>query len=148
MNGSNYLIIGGCLSFIAATLHLAIIIGGPEWFRFFGAGEQMAGLAESGSNYPTVVTLMIALILGIWGLYALSGAGVIFQLPLLRLALIVITAVYLVRGIAGLVLPFVTTHPAITQNSITFWVISSVICCCFGLFYLLGTINNWKQLSN
>ncbi len=147
MSGSFQLIIAAIFSFVAALLHIAIIFGGAQWYRFFGAGENMAKLAESGSSYPTLVTLAIAIILSIWGLYALSGAGVIFKLPLLKTGLVLITFIYLARGIAGLVLPFVSEHPAITQNSFTFWMVSSVICCLFGVMYLLGTTNSWKHLS-
>lgn len=107
----------------------------------------MARLAEAGSARPTLVTLTIAVILFIWGLYALSGAGVVFRLPLLRTALAAITFIYLARGFAGLILPFISNHPAIAQNSVTFWLVSSIICCVYGLLYLLGTINSWEQLT-
>lgn len=147
MSGSLQLMIAAALSFVASLLHVAIIFGGPDWYRFFGAGEGMATLAEKGSLQPTLITLGIATILFVWGLYALSGAGVILRLPLLKLALSLITFVYLARGIAGLVLPFVTNHPAIAQNTVTFWLVSSVICCIFGLFYLFGTINSWVRLA-
>jgi len=33
------LILGGVLSILVALLHIAIIIGGPAWYLFFGAGE-------------------------------------------------------------------------------------------------------------
>ena len=147
MNGSNQLIIAATLSFIAAFLHILIILGGADWYRLFGAGERMAKLAESGSYLSTLITLMISAVLCVWGLYALSGAGVIFKLPLLKLVLCCITLIYLLRGIAGLILPFVSNHPAITQNSVTFWVVSSVVCCIFGVFYLLGTFNSWSQMA-
>lgn len=146
MDGKSQLTIAAILSFIAAVLHIAIIFGGPEWYRFFGAGEQMAQLAEAGSAYPTQVTLFISGVLAVWGLYALSGAGLIFKLPGLKAALILITAVLLARGMAGLILPFVSNHPAITQNSITFWIVSSMICSWFGLYYLKGTVYHWEKL--
>lgn len=146
MNGSNQLIIAAALSFIASFLHIAIIFGGADWYRFFGAGEKMAKLAEAGNFYASLVTVAIAIILFIWGLYALSGAGVIFKLPFLRLALVAITAVFLLRGLAGLVLPFVSNHPAVTQNSTTFWVVSSFICLVLAAFYLFGTMNRWADL--
>ena len=147
LNGNTQLKIAASLSFIAALLHVAIIFGGPEWYRFFGAGEGMAKLAESGSTQPTVITLSIAVTLSVWGLYALSGAGVVFKLPLLKLALCFITAIFLLRGIAGFILPFITNHPTITQNSVTFWLVSSAICCVFGVFYFLGTKNSWQCIS-
>lgn len=88
------LIIGGLLSVAAALLHIGCIIGGPDWYRFFGAGEAMATLAEQGSMTPTPLTLGIAGILAIWAAYAFSGAGLLPRLPLLRTGLVVISAVY------------------------------------------------------
>ena len=51
-----FLIIAGSLSAIAAILHLGCIYFGAPWYRFFGAGEQMAILAEQGSVQPTLIT--------------------------------------------------------------------------------------------
>lgn len=147
MSGYFQLLLAASCSFVASLLHIAIVFGGPAWYRFFGAGEGMAKLSKSGSYYPTVIKLIIAAVLAVFGLYALSGAGVGPRLPLLRTALIVITLVYLGRGLAGLIAPFISSHPSITQNSVSFWVISSTVCTAFGLFYLLGTINSWKSLS-
>ena len=148
MTGKTQLIVAGILSFIASILHISVIICGPAWYRYFGAGEGMAQLAESGSLQPAVVTSGIACVLAVWGFYALSGAGLVRKLPLLRLALCLITFVYLLRGVAGLILPFVSTHPAVTKNSFTFWMVSSIICCLYGLFYLLGTFNRWEDMRS
>ena len=99
--GDRLLLSGGALTGAASLLHLGIILGGPDWYRFFGAGEHMARLAARGSIYPSVITAGIAAILGVWTLYALSGAGLIRRLPFLPLALPLIAAVYLTRGILG-----------------------------------------------
>ncbi|MGB3725410.1 MAG: hypothetical protein WA981_06555 [Glaciecola sp.] len=142
----NYqLVIAGGLSFLASLLHIACIFGGPDWYLFFGAGDRMAQLASVGDPYPTMVTLVIACVLAGWGLYAWSGAGLIFKLPFLKTCLVLITAVYLVRGIAGLFAPFLTSDPVVHQNSTTFWLVSSVICCIYGTYYLLGTKKLWRQ---
>lgn len=145
MQRNNQLVIAGSLSFLASLLHVACIFGGADWYLFFGAGERMAQLASVGDPYPTIVTLVIASILAGWGLYAWSGAGIIFKLPLLKTILVLITAVYLIRGVAGLFAPFVTSDPVVRQNSITFWLVSSVICCIYGTYYLLGTKKLWRQ---
>lgn len=139
----DYLKLAGALSFFASLLHLAIIFGGPSWYRFFGAGERMASLAAKGSPEPMLITLFIAAVLAIWGAYAWSAAGVLPQLPFLKLVLILITCVYLVRGTLGLIAPFVSSHPQITQNSTAFWIWSSVICLLFGLVHLKGLIDKW-----
>ncbi|WP_395342073.1 hypothetical protein PN836_020760 [Ningiella sp. W23] len=141
---NHFLIIAASLSFIASLLHIACIFGGPDWYLFFGSGQKMAEMAAAGDVYPTIVTLVIASVLAGWGFYALSGAGVIVKLPLLRTCLVLITAIYLLRGIAGLFAPFLTDDPVIHQNSVTFWIVSSTVCCVYGIFYFLGTIKLWR----
>jgi len=140
------LIIAGTFSILAAILHVGVVIGGPSWYRFFGAGESMAQLAEKGSLKPAFITLMIATVLILWGFYAWSAAGLLPKMPLLKLALSTITCIYLVRGIAGIIAPFVTKHPQVTQNSIAFWIWSSVICLLIGLFHLMGIVAIWPTL--
>lgn len=136
-----FLIAGAMLSALAALLHLGCILFGASWYRFFGAGERMAQMAIAGSWYPTIVTLIIAAILATWSLYALSGAGVIPRLPLLRLALCAITAVYLLRGIA--VLPIIAFYP---DKGTLFWWWSSGICLSIGLVHLAGLAQVWTRL--
>ena len=136
-----FLIAGAMLSALAAALHVGCIFFGAPWYRFFGAGEQMARLAESGSWYPAVVTLAIVAVLLAWSLYALSGAGVLPRLPLLRPALCAITAVYLLRGLV--VVPLFLLMP---EKTTAFWVWSSAICLVFGIVHLVGTSQAWTRL--
>ncbi|HEY0155346.1 MAG TPA: hypothetical protein VGB92_25250 [Longimicrobium sp.] len=138
--GERLLVLGGSLTGVAALLHVAIIVGGPDWYRFFGAGERMARLAARGSIYPAVITACIAAILAVWALYAFSGAGVIRRLPLLRLALSLIAAVFLARGILGV--PLVLLVDDVYTNQLrakmTFMIVSSAICVALGLCYAIG----------
>jgi putative oxidoreductase len=60
MNLQNIWLVAATLDFGAALLHLAIIVGGPSWYRFFGAGEQMAAMAARGHPWPAIVTACIA----------------------------------------------------------------------------------------
>ena len=64
------LLFAGVLSGVAALLHVAIIIGGAQWYRFFGAGEELAAIAENGSWYPAVLAFGIAIALLVWALLA------------------------------------------------------------------------------
>ncbi len=137
-----WLLAGGVLSALASLLHLACIIGGPAWYRFFGAGEAMARLAARGSIRPTIITLGIAAMLGIWSAYAFSGAGLIGRLPLLRLGLVVITGIYLLRALA---LPLMLrTMP---DRSRTFLVWSSAIVLVFGVVHAIGVAQSWRALG-
>lgn len=143
---TNLLIISGIFSFAAAILHIGVILGGPTWYRFFGAGENMALMAEEGSLKPAIITLGIATILVIWAAYAWSAAGLLPGMPFIKLALSVITAIYLIRGIGGFVAPFATDHPHVKQNSTAFWFWSSAICLVIGMFHLIGVAAIWSHL--
>jgi len=140
--GTSWLQLGGGLSVGAALLHLGCIVGGPEWYRFFGAGEGMARAAARGEWTPALVTLAIAGILLIWAAYAFSGAGSLPRLPLLRTGLLVITTIYLLRAII-----FVPLHMWRPQHSDSFAIWSSLIVLVYGAVYAVGTFKAWRDLA-
>ena len=135
------LLIGGTLSVVIALVHLGCVVIGASCYRFLGAGEQMAVLAESGHWYPPVITLAIAGVLFAWALYAFSAAGILMRLPLVRYVLAAITSVYLIRGIAFQ--PLMTYFPG---NSRSFWLFTSAIALAIGLIHLIGLIQVWKRV--
>ncbi|HEX8215527.1 MAG TPA: hypothetical protein VF582_08670 [Allosphingosinicella sp.] len=139
---NRWLIVGGSLSALAALLHVAIILGGPDWYRFFGAGEGMARGAERGSLYPVLLTLGIALVLAVCSAYALAGAGLVRRLPLMRAALAVIACVYLLRGLA--LFPILILRPDLVDG-FTVW--SSLIVLAYGVTHAVGTWQAWAALS-
>jgi len=136
-----WLIGGAVLSGIAALLHVLIVWGGASWYRFFGAGEGMASAAAAGQLYPAVVTLCIALVLSACPAYALAGAGVLTALPRQKAALVAITAIYLVRGLA--ILPLLVF---VNQRATPFLVWSSLICLGYGIVHLIGVAQAWTRL--
>ena len=136
---NHFLVAGGVLSALAALLHLGCIVFGAPWYRFLGAGEQMARLAEAGSPHPTRMALLIAGMLMVWSAYAFSGAGVLPRLPLLRTVLCVITFIYLARAVA-----FPAIMPMFPGTSLTFWLTSSAICAVFGIVHLIGLWQVWS----
>ncbi len=136
-----FLIVGGVLSIIASLLHVAIVLGGGDWYRFFGAGEELAAMDEAGAIYPKLLTLGIAAVLFSWALYAFSGAGLFKRLPLIRPILFTIAAIYLVRGF-GLV-PLWLFWP---EHVSAFVVWSSFVCMIYGLCYAMGTWQVWNNL--
>ena len=142
MQDRTWLIVGGVLSAIAALAHLAIIVGGPDWYRFFGAGEGMAQAAERGDVRAALITIGIAAVLLVWSAYAFSGAGLIPRLPLLRTGLVAISAVYLLRGLAPVAI--LLFRPGLMSP---FWWWSSAIVLVYGLCYAVGTQAAWPRLS-
>ena len=135
------LIIGAILSAIVAILHIGCIAFGAKWYRFFGAGERMAELAEQGSFRPTLITSVIVIVLATFSLYALSGAGFIVKAPFLRIGLCIITFIYIFRGLVGFY--FITNPIGRTPQ---FWLWSSGICLAFGLLHLYGLKEAWETI--
>jgi hypothetical protein len=140
-SGALALIVGASLSTIAALAHLACIFIGAPAYRFMGAGESMARAAQAGRLQPTLVTLAISAVLLLWAAYALGGAGVIRHLPLSKLVLPAVCAVYLGRAVA-----FPLLKPAFPENSQTFWWVSSGICLVIGLVHTYGVVCVWQTL--
>jgi hypothetical protein len=140
---SPILIFAGILSFCAAVFQ--VIIGFiPEWSAAFGASDALV------SNPPLLLTLslLVGLLLVVFGLYGLSGAGLIRRLPLLRLGLMVIGLLYLMVGINFIfqVLAMLGILPAAGPIPVVQMLISFAALVA-GLAYLLGLALSWKRLS-
>jgi len=134
-----WLVWGAVVTALAALLHLLIIAGGPDWYRFFGAGEAMAQLAEQGDSYPAVITAAIAGMLLVWAIYAWAGAGLMPALPLQKTVLALVSLIFFGRALIGLWLvhaPQMAAFAELQQRPLFLWV-TSLIClvlaCCYGI---------------
>jgi hypothetical protein len=130
------LLVGAACSATASLLHIAIIAGGAKWYQFFGAGKKFTQAAEQGHGWHDVVTLGIASVLAVWAAYALSaaGTGLLTPLPAYKVVLSLITAIYLLRGLAGFALLLSPKRSYSTQ----FIVVSSLICLAIGAAHAVG----------
>jgi putative oxidoreductase len=123
------------LDYLAAALHVGIVLGGPAWYRFFGAGEAMARWAERGHPWPTVITLAISAALCVFGAYAMTAGGYFPALPMPREALLAITAVYAVRALVPLLM-----LPLMTAMRTRFMIVSSLICGVYALAHGMALV--------
>ena len=103
----------------------------------------MAHQAARGFIFPALVTAAIAAALACCALYAFSAAGAIRRMPLVGIALPLIGAVFLARGVLGvpavLLIDSAYTHEL--RAKMTFMVITSLICIVIGLCYAAG----WRR---
>ena len=136
------LLLAGAGSIAAAVAHLVCIVGGADYYRFVGAGEDMARAVEMGRWQPHAMTAVIAAILFGWAWFAFAAAGRMPRPPLLRTGLIAITLVLLLRA-AAVFLPGAWS----AELTPTFIIVSSLIVLVLGLAFLIGTIKAWPQLS-
>ncbi len=137
------LITAGILSFCAAIFQ-AVLGFVPEWSAALGAGD----LLSSNPTLLLIAALLVALLLVVFGLYGLSGAGVIRRLPLLRLGLLVIGLLYATVGI-----PFIFQALALlgilpsSEPAPIFMTLVSLGALAACLSYLVGLAASWKRLS-
>lgn len=140
-----YLIFTGMLALAGALVHIAIMLGGPAWYDFFGAPEGLVDMARAGNLRAPISCLVIATMLFVFAAYAFSSAGLIKRLPLLRIVTALIALVLLLRGV--LFIPLILLQPGLLSGicdcrSIdTFIVATSLICLAMGFGFALGAIN-------
>lgn len=134
---------GSIISLGIALLHIVIIFIGAEGYRYFGAGEEMASLAESGSLQPALITFTITIFFALFGLYGLSGANLFKRLPFLKWVLLVIGSIYTLRGLV--VIGEMITLLGNTEYPIRM-ILFSFVSLITGIFYLAGLKKNWRGL--
>ena len=140
--GNAWLVVAGSMSALASLIHVGCIVQGPSWYRAFGAPEPLIRAVENGDPALHWITAGIAGILAIWSAYAFSGVGLIRRLPLVRTALVAITAIYLARGL--LIVP-IAAQLSFEQAPGEYW--SSAIVLLYGIVHAVGTWRAWPQLS-
>jgi hypothetical protein len=139
-------VVAGALSACVAALHVAIILAGGPAYRYFGAGERMARLADRGSSEPVVITAVLVLIFATWAAYAFAGAGLIAPLPRLRTVLLLIGLIYIGRGLIAFPQAYFwlsAGSAGVPLRHLVFSAASLVV----GITYLVGTYQAWPGMA-
>ncbi|PWF49340.1 hypothetical protein [Massilia glaciei] len=146
---NNYLIWSGIAAAAGGLLHVAVIFGGPAWYRLIGATEPIVRLAAKGHAFPVIVCLFAAAVLFACAGFAFSGAGLIPRLPFLRTALVLITTALLIHGVAFIPLvllwpqKMIGLYDGVGINAIL--IVTSAICLATGLGFAAGTRRGWHR---
>jgi hypothetical protein len=142
MDGKWWLKVAAGLSFSMAACQ-AVISVWPAAAAYFQAPPNL--LNDRVRLF--VVGEAAALIPVLFGLYALSGAGVIRRLPLLRTALVGIGSLFLLRGLF-IVFTFLVALGLLQGRVSLAGVASHVVFLSAGIVYLGGAVLNWKTLKS
>jgi hypothetical protein len=129
---------------LAVALFQAAISFSPVVSIYFGAPDEIASdpalLLASG--------LTAAVIFAVFGLYGLSGAGLIRRMPLLRAGLLAAGIIFFLRGLAVIPVILVQTGLMAVEKPLPApALISSIVPLAIGLLYLAGTFGGWRDLS-
>ena len=138
LKSNTLLLVGGYFSIAFSIFQLSGIWWPARGIKYFG------GPAELSIHRPVAyafLCLVVAAVVAVFGCYALSAAGKIRRLPLLRTVLTAVTAIYLLRGL--LVIPqaqFVFKHPEQLR-----FAVFSLIALIIGLIHLGGLLTFLKH---
>ncbi len=138
------LLIAG-ISSILISLFQAVISFSVEWSRYFDAPEQLL----SNPVLLCISGIIAAIIFALFGFYGLSGAGYIRRFPCLRPGLLLIGSIYILRGLAFILIllqqaGFIQSTNPIPPAEPG----SSLVSLFVGLMFLTGTLGLWANLKH
>ena len=131
---------GGYINILIAIAHIISLSNAEYFFEVTGVGENMRRNAEIHTLLPHAMTLFVAILFLIFGLYGLSGAGKIKKLPLLKIGIFTIATIYLLRGIIGSVINIAFEAPFLWYH-----LLFSICALGIGFLYLSGGLQIWKK---
>ena len=141
--GVVFLVLAALISVGTAVAHLSCIFLGSECFSAQMAPQQVIESAKNGTWLAPVGTIFVSSIFLIVGLYAISAAGIIRKLPLLKLGIYTIASLCIIRGVLPLQLWM--RHPE-KVNSVVFYI--GIVWLVTGLLFLFGYLQVRKSAYN
>lgn len=128
------------IAWLTALAHMSCIVLGPGCYAFQMAPPQIVESAKQGTLLAPVGTTFVSGIFVLWGCYALSAASIIRKLPLLNIAVYLIAAICIIRGLLGIQLwiRFPDSLSTYASAASVIWLLS-------GLMYLVGYRHLKKQ---
>jgi hypothetical protein len=87
---SKLLMSAGVIAAASTIWHLLCIVGGPSWFAFARAPQQIIDSAQQGTLLAPLGTIVVAALMFACTVFSFSAAGLIRKVPLLKSALMTI----------------------------------------------------------
>ena len=134
--------LGGYINIVIAIGHILGLIWADQMFEITGIGKEMATLAQKHSTLPYLLTIIVAIVFFIFGLYGLSAANKFRKLPLLKPVIFLIAGIYLLRGIGELIADTIQRTNSIAET------IYSLVAIIIGLLFLIGGLQKWRTENN
>ncbi|WP_143764279.1 hypothetical protein [Cognaticolwellia mytili] len=135
---SKLLISAGVIASASATWHLLCIFGGPSWFAFARAPQQIIESAQQGTMLAPIGTVVVAGLMLACTMFAFSAVGLIRKVPLLKSALITIATLCILRGLIAI-------PTFLTPTGLDIWqIVASTVWFYVGICFVTGSIEQYK----
>jgi len=130
--------IGGYINIIISVLHIVGLLWADRMFKVTGIGKEMAELGQVHLSLPYLLTIFVAVVFFIFGLYGLSADDKFKKLPFLKTVIFLIAGIYLLRGLGELVVDYIEGTNSTVET------IYSLIALSVGLLFLFGGLKKWQ----
>jgi hypothetical protein len=130
--------IGGILNIIIAIAHIIGLLWAEQMFEKTGAGEGMRELAQIHYSLPYLLTVFVAIVFFVFGIYGLFANSRTRKLPFLKIGIFTIAFIYLFRAIGE------HSYNLLKGTTTSSETIQSVVALVIGLLFLLGGLKKWK----
>lgn len=135
---SKLLMSAGVIAAASAIWHLLCIVGGPSWFAFARAPQQIIDSAQQRTLLAPLGTIVVAALMFACTIFSFSAAGLIRKVPLLKSALMTISLLCIVRGLIAIPI-------LVTPTGLDIWeVIASAVWLYVSICFLAGSIEQYK----
>lgn len=131
--------LGGYINILISIGHIVGLFWADKMFEVTGIGKEMTELAQTHSSLPYLMTIFVAIVFFLFGLYGLSADNKFRPLPLLKPVIFTIAGIYLLRGIGELIFDL-EKQQANQFLEVTY----SLIAVFIGLLFLIGGLKKWK----
>lgn len=125
--------LAGIIALIGVVIHIAAIIGGINWYVYFGAPPIVVQSAREGTWLAPVSALVIASLMLVCAAYAFSALGLLRRLPFLRIGLAGMAGVCLLRSF--ILWPLMINHPELRN---TFEIVAALVWGLAGFGFMFG----------
>jgi hypothetical protein len=139
--GAIALNIGAAIFLFGAMIHLVAPLIGPDWYAFLNAPASVVASARQATLFAPLGGLLIGGMMILCAIYGFAARHKV-RLPLMRLAMVAISAICLTRGL--FVIPVIMLNPALATP---FNIVSSIEWFLAGASYLIGTMVFWRTMS-
>lgn len=131
--------LGGYINILIAIGHLVGLFWADKMFEVTGIGKEMTELAQTNSSLPYLLTIFVAIVFFIFGLYGLSADNKFRKLPFLKPIIFIIASIYILRGLGELIFDTVSKTNSMNET------IYSLFALTIGLLFLFGGLRKWKK---
>lgn len=130
--------LGGYTNILIAIGHILGLIWADQMFEITGIGKEMATLTQKHSALPYLMTIIVAIVFFIFGLYGLSADNKFRKLPFLKPVIFLIAGIYLLRGVGELIADKIQETNSISETMYSLFALT------IGLLFLIGGVKKWR----